>query len=121
MVEGIEHAHAIDDDGISVVVGRQRRGGYAPDALVIFLHGHGLGAFALELHFLRVRREEAKGYGIVRVHLRSDQPSGTLRSRSLRGVRLLRRRQSAKTEERENKKGRLKFHVAVSSYEQTAQ
>jgi hypothetical protein len=112
-VVGIEHAHAVDEDGVSVVVGSERGRGQVPHALIVFLHRHWIGAGTRQLHFLRVRSEEAEGHTVVRVDFRSHQPRRPLRSGGLRGRRLwclrwralLRGRQTTKNGEKQNKKG----------------
>src|SRR6266699_2564238 len=70
----IEQAHAIGDDRVAVIIGSERLGGHAPNALVVFLHGQGLGsAFDEDGDFFVVRPTETKGYASIGVDLRRDQ------------------------------------------------
>ena len=90
VVVRIDHADAVDDDGIPVVVGRQRRGVHGPDALVVLLHGQRLGgAFTRQFHFLRVGSKELESDAIVRVDLGGIEPRRPLWRLGLRGLRLL--------------------------------
>jgi len=43
VVRRIEHAYAISDDGVAVVIRRERIGSDAPDALIVFFHRYRLG------------------------------------------------------------------------------
>src|SRR5260370_28120179 len=70
----IEQADAIGDDRVAVIIGSERLGGDAPDALIVFLHRQGLGsAFDEDGDFLVVGPTETKGYASIGVHLRRDQ------------------------------------------------
>src|ERR1700686_632582 len=117
VVEGINRANAVNDDGVSVIVRRQWRGVHSPNALVVFLHRHLLGAFSREFYFLRVGSEETKRHAVVGMNFGRIQRWRPLRNLSRRGLGLLRRRQTTKSQERKKKKERLKFHGAVSSGE----
>src|SRR6267154_524477 len=66
VVGGVEEADAVGNEGVTVIIGSEWIGGDAPYALIIFLHGHGLGrAFDLNRNFFRVGIAEAKGDGVV--------------------------------------------------------
>ena len=52
MIGRIEHTHAIGDDRVAVKVGSERIAGHTPDALIVSLHGQGLGiTFERDRHF----------------------------------------------------------------------
>ena len=86
VVGRIEEADAVGNEGVTVIIGSERIGGDAPYALIIFLHGHGLGrAFDLDGNFFRVGIAEAKGDGVVRPNVgRNDRKGGSLRQRGAR-------------------------------------
>src|SRR6266704_1775367 len=70
----IEQAHAIGDDRVAVIIGSERLGGHAPDALIVFLHGDGLGsAFDEDGDFFVVGPTETKGYASIGANLRRNQ------------------------------------------------
>src|SRR6266581_7129136 len=70
----IEQAHAIGDDRVAIIIGSERLCGHAPDALVVFLHGQGLGsAFDEDGDFFVVGPTETKGYASIGANLRRNQ------------------------------------------------
>jgi len=70
----IEHAHTIGDDRISIIIRSERIGGHAPDTLIVFPHGQGLGiAFDRYGNFLDVGTAEAKRDAIIGMDLGRDQ------------------------------------------------
>src|SRR5260370_22577380 len=70
----IEQAHSIGDDRVAVIIRSERLGGHAPDALIVLLHGQGLGsAFDEDGDFFVVGPTEAKGYASIGANLRRDQ------------------------------------------------
>src|SRR6266851_361429 len=85
VVGRIEEADAVGNEGVTVIIGRERIGGDAPYALIIFLHGHGLGrAFDLDGNFRCVGSTEMEGDGVVRMNLgRNERRPCSLRSRDL--------------------------------------
>src|SRR5260370_35311271 len=59
----IEQAHSIGDDRVAVIIRSERLGGHAPDALIVLLHGDGLGtAFDEAGNFLLVGPTGTQGY-----------------------------------------------------------
>ena len=80
-IGGIHQPHPVGDEGIAVVVRLQGSRGQTPHALIVFLHGHGLGAFEAQQDFLGVRRPETKRDALVGMHFGRDEPC---RWRSLR-------------------------------------
>src|SRR5258708_34361406 len=70
MIGRIEQAPAICNDRVAVIVGSQRLGSHAPDALVVFLHGQRLGV-ALDRNgdFLIIGSAKTERHAPVRVHL----------------------------------------------------
>jgi len=72
-------ADAVYVERISVVVGSQERGRYAPHAVLIFLHGERLSSFEIELHFQSIGGLEAERDSPVGVDLgRNDLCRGIL-------------------------------------------
>ena len=70
----IEHAHAIGDDRVPVIIRSERISGHAPDALIVSLHGERLGiAFDRNGNFFVIRRAEAERDAIIGVDLGRDQ------------------------------------------------
>src|SRR5260370_41244794 len=70
----IEQAHSIGDDRVAVIIRSERLGGHAPDALIVLLHGDGLGsAFDEDGDFFVVGPTETKGYASIGANLRRDQ------------------------------------------------
>jgi len=66
VVGRIEEADAVGNEGVTVIIGSESIGGDAPYALIIFLHGPGLGrAFDLNGNLFRVGRAEMEGDSIV--------------------------------------------------------
>jgi hypothetical protein len=71
VVGRVHDAHAVHDEGVTVVIRVERTGGERPDALLVLGHRGGLGnAFELEQHRLGVGRAQAEGDGAVRRDLR---------------------------------------------------
>src|SRR5260370_13052986 len=69
----IEQAHSIGDDRVAVIIRSERLGGHAPDALIVLLHGDGLGgAFDEDGDFFVVGPTETKGYASIGANLRRD-------------------------------------------------
>jgi len=70
----IKHAHTVGDDRVSVIIRSERIGGHAPDTLIVFLHGQGLGmAFDRNGNFLDVGTAEAERDAIIGMDLGRDQ------------------------------------------------
>src|SRR3982074_1397822 len=70
----IEHAHAIGDDRVSVIIRSERVGGPTPNALIVLLQGERLRiAFEQDGNFFVVGSAKAERHSIVRVHLGGDQ------------------------------------------------
>src|SRR5260370_25799953 len=77
----IEQAHSIGDDRVAVIIRSERLGGHAPDALIVLLHGDGLGsAFDEDGDFFVVGSAEAESDASIGVQLwRENRPRGSLR------------------------------------------
>src|SRR5260370_9275830 len=73
----IEQAHSIGDDRVAVIIRSERLGGHAPDALIVLLHGDGLGsAFDEDGDFFVVGSAEAESDASIGVALWRDQRRG---------------------------------------------
>jgi hypothetical protein len=74
VVRRVEERHGVGDDGVAVIIGSERIGGEKPDALIVLLHGDGLGnAFEGDGGFFDVGSTEAEGDAIVGVDFGRDQ------------------------------------------------
>src|SRR6266513_1170862 len=70
----IEHAHAVGNDRVSVIIRSERIGGHTPDALIVFLHGERLGiAFEGNDNFFVVGGAKVERNAFIGVDLVRDQ------------------------------------------------
>ena len=103
VVGRIEESDAIGDDGVAVIIGSERVGGEGPDALIVLLHGEGLGnAFKGDGGFFDVGSAEAEGDAIVGMDFGGDQ----------RGWRRLRERRGGDEKNCEREEEGFAFHEA---------
>ena len=81
-IVGVQHRHAVHQEGVTVKLGRKRVGGISPSAVLAFLHidltrTHHTGDVLLDilldevarnLHFLRLGGDEAEGHPSLLIH-----------------------------------------------------
>src|SRR5579864_9576827 len=102
MIGRVKQVHAIGNERVDVVVGRQGRSGDAPNPLIVLPHGYKVRTPKANLHFCRIRVTETEDNAAVGMHLGRDNRRWRLRGWSLRRL-VLRGGQNSEHQEEDRK------------------